>query len=173
MRYRSTFSRLPTSAILDLKGNPEDVAAFAAAMPIALPDAPNTRTSGAGAEIYWVGREHWLLRANIELEDELIERSRTHRLPPDLLIEVVSDTFVFRSVSGPDAGEVMAVATSLDFDGLPELGVTFTQAFGLKALLVKRHAAFELAVETSCADFVDDCLARVAQPGSVSLGVAD
>lgn len=74
----------------------------------------------------------------------------------------VSDTLTFFDITGPDAGEIMSIACPLDLHHtvFGDLDVTFTEVFGLKALLLRAIGGFEFAVEQSFGDMIADYLAR-------------
>ena len=163
MTYDVTIRRKDISALFDLKGNADDIAGWAGAALPPLPGAPNTLTRSGNRSLLWIGPDHWLLRGALEDEAELNEALRVEAAPDEISIVLVSDTLAFFDIAGPDAGNVMAVATPLDLhaSAFPRDGATFTEAFGLKALVLRSSDGFELAVERSYADMTTDYLGRI------------
>ena len=69
----------------------------------------------------------------------------------------------FFSVQGRDVDEVLAICCPLDFHLEAFRGdtATFTEFLGTKALLLRVADAYQLAVERSYADFINDNLHRI------------
>lgn len=88
--------------------------------------------------------------------------TRLHSAPVDISIVLVSDTLKFFNIDGPDADQIVAIACPLDIHPsvFPHHGATYTEAFGLKALLMRVPGGFEIAVESSFADMIDDYFVR-------------
>ncbi len=162
MAYDVRIERLPMSAVIDLKGPADIVKPWASYLALPLPEAANTASAAEDLEVYWVGPEHWLLRAPLEREDRLLTDVRPGAAPEGLSVVLVSDTLAFFAIAGRDAQQVMAIASPLDCHErafLPN-GVSYTEAFGLKALVLRHGPGFEIAVERSYADFLEDYLQR-------------
>jgi sarcosine oxidase subunit gamma len=164
MRYDVTIRRPDPSALIDLKGGAATISRHLSGLDLPLPETPNTSTRADGHELYWIGPEHWLLRAPIAAEAALLRQLSAEGLPPEVSQVLVSDAYVFFDILGPAAAVVLAVASPLDTHPavFPENGVTFTEAFGLKALVIRRDGGFALAVDRSFADMTADYLDRVA-----------
>lgn len=162
MTYDVRIERLPLSAVIDLKGPEEAARERAAALALPLPKIANTAATAEELALYWIGPEHWLLRAPLDREEALLAALQLDAVPETLSVVLASDSFAFFQITGPDARQVMAIASPLDTHerAFPENGVTFTEAFGLKALVVRQTQGFELAVEASYADFLEDFLRR-------------
>lgn len=163
MSYDVTIRRLGPAALLDLRGEPEAVASWLAYLGMTLPETPNTATRAGRRELYWLGPTHWILRAPIDSEDDLLESLKKEDLPPDICQVLVTDAFAWFEISGPDAAQILAIASPLDLhpSTFPPNGATFTEAFGLKALIIKHDHGAELAVERSFGDMTADYLDRV------------
>jgi len=163
MGYEVNIRRLDLSAMFDLQGPDTQVSRRLRARGLSLPKHPNTRCRSDAGEVYWIGRAHWLLRADIEREDELLNRLQPDTGSPDISLVLVSDVYAFFQVSGPDARQILAVASPLDTarSVFPDEGATFTEAFGLKALVIRRACGFELGFDRSYADMAADYLERV------------
>ncbi|MEM6988451.1 MAG: sarcosine oxidase subunit gamma family protein [Pseudomonadota bacterium] len=162
MAYDVTIKRQGLSALFDLKGVADQVAAWTGPHLPKLPTTPNSCAATDDSALYCIGLDHWLVRAPIAQEDSLCAALKPENCPPDISIVRVSDTLVFFEITGPDAGEVMAVACPLDLHpsvfGVDK--VTYTEAFGLKALVRRVEGGFEFAVEQSFGNMVTDYLAR-------------
>ncbi|UWQ90335.1 sarcosine oxidase subunit gamma [Rhodobacteraceae bacterium M382] len=162
MGYDVTFQRQKISALFDLKGKAEGVADWAGAHLPAFPEQPNTFTDKGGMALCYIGRDHWILRAEIGSEEALLEALKPEDAPPDLSIVRVSDTMTFFQVTGPDAAQIMAIASPLDLHPavFSDHAVTFTEVFHLKALVRRIEDGFEFAIEQSFANLVEDYLSR-------------
>lgn len=165
MSYDVTIRRLAPPALLDLRGKTETVSRWLAGVGLAMPETPNTAVRAGDQELCWLGPDHWILRAPIDTEETLLQTLKTVDLPPDVSQVLVTDAYAFFEISGPDAGQVLAIACPIDLDSsvFPLDGVTFTEAFGLKALIVRRDSGVELAVERSFGNMTADYLDRVTR----------
>lgn len=162
MSYDVQIARLGLNAVFDLKGSADTLRNWADdALPV-FPGQPNTRTAQDGVELYHIGRDHWLVRANLNLEKALIGQLQPTACPDDVSIVQVSDTLTFFRVTGPQAYDVIAIACPLDLHEtvFAQDAVTYTELFGLKALVMRCDSGFEFAVEQSFGDMIEDYLAR-------------
>jgi len=162
MSYDVTFQRCGLTALFDLKGAANAVGAWVGDALPEFPDRPNHRTEKQGAELFFIGRDHWIARAPLAQEEALDTRLSPTACPADISIVRVSDTMTFFRVTGPDAAEIMAIACPLDLHDsvfAPD-AVTYTEVFGLKALVMRYQDGFEFAVEQSFADMIEDYVAR-------------
>lgn len=159
MSYDVKIERQTLNALFDLKGDPEVVQNW---VETSLPSRPNTRAMQEAFEVYYIGRNHWIVRASLELEEALEAQLKPTDCPADISIVRISDTLTFFSVAGPQAAEVMAIACPLDLHvtAFDEDAVTYSELFGLKALVMRCEAGFEFAVEQSFGDMVQDYLTR-------------
>ena len=162
MAYDATFERLGIRAVFDLKGDQAAVGAWLAQDGPAFPEAPNTASSDGDLELLWIGPDHWLIRGPLEREDDIFSRD----VPGEISVAHVSDTFASFLITGSDAIEIMSIACPLDLHPgvFPESGATYTEAFGLKALVCRRDNGFELSVERSFGDLLADYLTRAIGP---------
>ncbi|EEE35762.1 hypothetical protein RKLH11_3363 [Rhodobacteraceae bacterium KLH11] len=162
MSYDVQIDRLGRVAVFDLKGTADAVGAWVKDILPAFPVRPNTRTEKNGVALCYIGRNHWLLRAARDAEERLEQRLKPTNCPADISIVRVSDTLTFFHVTGPDAADVMAIACPLDLHEtvFPPDAVTYSEFFGLKALVTRCEGGFECAVEQSFGDMVADYLAR-------------
>ncbi|MCV2866352.1 sarcosine oxidase subunit gamma [Defluviimonas sp. WL0075] len=154
--------RQEISALFDLKGDPDALRQWAGRILPAFPDAPNRKSVSDRDSLYHIGRNHWILRAEIEREEPLSAALKPDAAPADISIVRISDTLTFFDVTGPDAAQIMAIACPLDLHPATfgDTAVTFTEVFGLKALLCRVADGFEFAVEQSFGNMVSDYLAR-------------
>ena len=159
--YDVTLTRLGAMALFDLKGKEAAVKAWTKGLP-AFPKKPNTLTSKADVQLLHIGRDHWLALAVLDLEEHLDAALNPAEAPADISIVRVSDTQCFFSVTGPDADQIMAIATSLDLHPsvFPKNGATSSEVFSLKALILRAPDGFLFSVEQSFGDMIQDYLAR-------------
>ena len=160
MVYEVKINRQRISALFDIKGNLLDVKELLVSLFQKIPEEANTFTSNNGKTLMYIGRDHWMLRAQIEEEEELnrlLKRGATLR---NTSVVLVSDTLTFFSVSGVGAKDIMAIVSSLDFyeTKFRENSVTFSEVFGIKALIKRVENGFEFGVDQSYVDMVEDYL---------------
>lgn len=163
MAYDAHIERLGHFAVIDLKGKGKALADWKGAHLPAFPDRPNTASSADGLDLCWIGIDHWLLRGPLDREDSLQQTIDPASAPPDISAILVSDTLAFFSIAGPDAEQILAIVSPLDAgaQSFPQNGVTYSEAFGLKALIMRRPEGFELAVERSYGDMTQNAFARI------------
>ena len=126
------------------------------------PEIPNSYRELDDLSLCWIAPERWLLCAPIDDEEHLLAMTRPDAAPLEISIVQVSDTLCFFDIGGPDAGEIVSIATPLDHHAsvFPASAVSYTSVFGLKGLVLRRASGFEIAVESSFADMLEDYLAR-------------
>lgn len=164
MGYDVIITREPLRAVFDLKGPEEAVVAWCGTALPDLPDQPNSLTAKGTRLLMWIGPDHWLLADALAQEEKLSEALRPDAAPAEVSIVLVSDTLTFFVVGGPDAAEVMAIATPLDLHPLSfaEDCVSQTEAFGTKALIRRCAGGYEIAVDRSYGDWFEASLRRAA-----------
>ena len=162
MDYDVDIERLGLSTVIDLQGVGDAIRDWVGSDLPPFPEQPNTATEAGGLSLYWIAQERWLLRAAIERENELLSMTRPHKAPTEISLVPVSDTLQFFSITGPDAGDIISIASPLDHHPsvFPDNGVTYTDIFGMKGLVVRKPDGFEIAVERSFGDMIADYLAR-------------
>ncbi len=162
MSYDVQIARLGIDAVFDLKGTSDAMGAWIKDTLPAFPARPNTRTERDGVALYYIGRNHWLARAPLDAEERLEQSLKPAGCPADISIVRVSDTLTLFRVTGPDATEVMAIACPLDLHDtvFAQDAVTYSELFGLKALVMRCEGGFECAVDQSFGDMVGDYLTR-------------
>lgn len=162
MNYDVSIKPLPMLALVDLKGNAGDITPRLQRLGLSEP-APGRASAAGPVEALRVGRAHWLVRAPLEEEDRLLATLLEDTPEADTLVVPVSDAYAFFGISGPHARQLLAIASPLDTDpvAFPADGATFTEAFGQKALVMRRETGFEIAFERSYAPMVSDYFLRI------------
>lgn len=162
MAYHAEIQRLGAMALFDLKGSEADLSEWCGDALPPFPASPNTSTENNGATLLHIGRQHWLLVADLSRETVLEAQLKPTEAPPEISIVRVSDTQCFFRITGADADQILSIASPLDVHPtvFPENGSSFTEAFGLKALVLRCPDGFLLAVEQSFGDMLDDYLSR-------------
>ena len=168
MIYDVSIERLKLFCVFDLKGSRTDIASCLAKLQIVPPEIPNTAEIFGNVALCWVGQKHWILRApQTESEVLTLKLQSNDRKEGNTSIVEVSDMLQFFSIRGPDADDVISVCCALDTHStiFPHNAATFTEIFGTKALLfrdaLRDGEGFQIAVDQSYADFIDDNLHRV------------
>ena len=160
MAYDVTVRRENLRGCFDLKGEQKAVASWLAGIDVGFPSVPNTKSLAGETDLLWIGPDHWLFRCPLEQEAGILAR----HVPEEISMVLVSDTLSTFLIEGAEATQIMAIACPLDTNlaTSPKNAATYTEAFGLKALVCRRPNGFELSVESSFADMLEDCLARAA-----------
>ncbi len=162
MSYQVQTKRGELEALVDLQGSPEAIGNW---VEVGFPEFPsdaNTASTEGELSLYWVAPERWLLRAPIAQESRLIEITKPDTAPLEISIVLVSDTLRFFHIEGPDAAQIVAIACPLDThpSAFPPNGASYTEIFGIKGLLVRHGNGFDIAIESSFADMIEDYLDR-------------
>lgn len=154
--YDVAIESLPMQAVIDLKGEAAALADWCGEVLPPFPARPNSLTRAAGRTLLHIGPDHWLLLADLVEEDGLIAALRPEAAPPQVSVVPVSDSLSHFAVTGPDAAEVMAVATPLDLHPtvFAEDAASFTEAFGVRALVRRHPGGFMLSVDRSFAPMI-------------------
>ena len=107
-----------------------------------------------------IGRNRWLLRAPLDQENAIETVLGPEKAPPEISIVRVSDTLTFFRITGPDAANILSIGCPLDVHPAafgPD-SVTYTEFFGLKALVLRCKGGFDAAIEQSFGDMIADYL---------------
>lgn len=163
MPYDVRFTQLDTQALFDLKGPAGALQQWAGVALPDFPDRPNSMTRNDNGALLFIGPDHWLLRADLSHDDTLTQALRPTDAPPEISIVRISDTLGFFRLTGPQADDVMAIACPMDLHDSrfgPD-AASFTEFFGLKALVMRCDGGFDVAVEQSFGAMVQDYLERV------------
>lgn len=166
MPYDVSLSLLELQALFDIKGRIEHIRLYLGDFASSFPDSPNTFSIQESRTIYYLGPDQWLLRGSLKQESELLATLRPDGAPDDISIVLVSDMLAFFEIAGSQADEVMSIITPLDIhpSAFPADGATFTEAFGIKALVSRKvdgSGAYELAFDRSYQEMVSECLRRI------------
>jgi sarcosine oxidase subunit gamma len=162
MGYNVQVQRSQLNAVLDLQGSAQAIGSWVKTGLPPFPETPNSASTSDGLSLYWIAPERFLLRSEIENEARMLEITQLASAPVDISVVLVSDSFRFFKITGADAGEIVSTACSMDHHlcGFPQNGVSYTNIFGIKGLLIRIEEGFEIAVESSFADMIADYLAR-------------
>ncbi|OED39361.1 hypothetical protein AB833_15620 [Chromatiales bacterium (ex Bugula neritina AB1)] len=162
MRYRITLETHKTHALVDLQGDKHDIALWAKKSELRLPANANTFAQSGPYTLYWIGPERWLLAASLEREPELAQLISENTLAESSSAVLISDSQSFFEIRGADAGQIVSIASPLDIHSsvFPENGASYTDLFGLKALVIRREDGFDIMVERSFSDMVLDYFQR-------------
>ena len=155
-------SLLTPPTIIELQGPPDDV--LPRLRSLGLEDPPAQRCARSGAlEVLRPAPQHWWLLAPAQDGPALLAGLFTSPPGPDTLIVEVSDGWAHFLLEGTDAGDLLASASPLDTHprAFAADGAAFTEAFGLRALVLRRPGGFQLAVERSHGPMVADWFARL------------
>ena len=162
MAYDVQIQRPQLDAVLDLQGSTKAIENWIKTGLPPFPETPNSASTSGGLSLYWIAPERWLLRSGIENEERMLEMTQADSAPVDISVVLVSDSFRFFKIIGADAGEIVSTACSMDHHlcVFPANGVSYTNIFGIKGLLIRIEEGFEIAIESSFADMTADYLAR-------------
>jgi len=162
MGYDVDIKRLGAMAMFDLKGAEVDLSKWCKDHVPAFPDQANTHKQKGDATLLFIGPQRWLLMADLSREAAIETDLKPDQAPPEISIVRVSDTQCFFQITGADADQILSIASPLDVHHsvFPENGATFTEAFGLKALVFRCPDGFWMAVEQSFGDMLNDYLTR-------------
>lgn len=151
-------------ALFDIRGAREAVTEWCGPALPPLPGQPLTTCKVGEDALLRLGPERWLLLAPLAREEKLAAILRPDAAPGELSIVEISDTMIFFEINGPDAAEVMAVASPLDIrpDRFGSDSATLTEAFGSSALVQRTTHGFRIGWDISYGDMVADCLVRTA-----------
>ena len=162
MSYNVKIVREDISALFDLKGEQDEMREYLKNCYGPIPLVPNTFNSTGAWKLMYVGPKHWILKAPIDDEEKLVSLLRPDNAPKSLSIVLISDTLTFFSLSGEDASDIMSIATSMDLNPgiFGDDNATFSEVFGLKALISREENGFQFAVDQSFGNMVSDYLER-------------
>ncbi len=149
-------------ALFDIKGPKSDVKTLLLSMFDQIPQDPNTLVSKKNKTLMFVGDEHWILRAAAEEEDLIRSQLDPDLIPSNISVVLISDSFTFFSIDGVNAGDIMEISSPLDFDLsiFKEDYVTFSEVFGVRALITRKARGFEFGVDQSFGNMINDYLNR-------------
>jgi len=162
MGYDVQIHQPQLDAVVDLQGSPQALETWVESGLPPFPESPNSATTRDGLSLYWIAPERFLLRSSIENEERMLDITQADSAPANISLVLVSDSFRFFKIIGADAGEIVSTTCSMDhhLSVFPANGVSYTNIFGIKGLLIRIEEGFEIAVESSFADMIADYLAR-------------
>jgi len=156
MIYQVSIEECPLQALLDLKGRADFLQSWPVLAELAFPEQKNTARHGSEMAVYWIGRQHWLIRSSLEHEHRFHSIVQAADPMDAVSATVISDSVSFYRVTGKDADDVLSIASPLDIHArlFPKTGVTYTDVFGIKALLVRCENGYEIGVDRSYFDMI-------------------
>ncbi len=159
MPYDVNIERQPLSALFDLKGAQKVLEKWTK---LTLPDMPNRFAENNGVFLCHIGPDHWLLRAPLNQEAALNAQLKPADAPADISVVRISDTQTFFRITGPDVAEVISIGCPMDVHetAFPLNGVSFSEFFTVKALILRNTSGFDVAIEQSYANMIADYLNR-------------
>ena len=160
MTYKVKIQRKLLNALFDIKGSKRDVKSYLKECIKSLPVKPNSYIAQGNWKILYVGPNHWILLAPIDQEQQLVSSLRPHDCPASISIVLISDTLTFFHIDGPDAFDIISIASpiNLNADAFTPETATFSEIFGLKALIFRHGDGFQFAVDQSFGDMVSNYL---------------
>lgn len=146
--------------VIDLRG---DRAALASDTLPPWPERPNSRTDARALSLIWAGPDRWLLLGPLAEEAALAAALGPPADPEHASITILSDSFAFFTLSGADARVAMAIACPLDLhpSAFAPDAATFSEMFGIRALVMRAPAGWTFAVAGSDAAYLDACLRQI------------
>lgn len=165
MAYTVSIKRLPIYALFDLKGSKSALNRWVGDGLPNFPDTPNHLNRCDDVALCSIGPCRWLLIADLDQEAILEGKLKPDRAPPDISIVRISDTQTFFQVTGEDAEQVLSIGTPLDLHPavFGDDAVSRTEFFGVSALMRRTTGGFEVAVEQSFGDMIEDYLTRALE----------
>jgi len=160
MTYDVKIQRKLLNALFDIKGSIRDVKSHLKEHIKSFPIEPNSYISEGNWKILYVGPNHWILMAPIAEEEALVSSLRPYDCPASISIVLISDTLTFFCIDGPDAFDIMSIASSLNLnaDVFTPQTATFSDIFGLKALIIRDGDGYQFAVDQSFGEMVSNYL---------------
>ena len=165
MVYDVQISREPIRALFDIKGSKNEVRRLLTGIFDNLPKNKNTFVLQKAKTLMFVGSDHWILKADLEEEDQLKAVLNPDLVSSSISVVLVSDSLTFFSIEGYNAKDIMEISCPLDFheSSFTEDYVTFSEVFGVKALIKRIKNGFEFAVDQSFGDMINDYLNRTVK----------
>lgn len=168
MHYHVTLERRKLCTVVELQGPLQEVAEISGLLAVKFPSTPNTyeKSPDNSQTLYWIGPQRWLLRAELDQEADLKRKLSELELPDAVSAALISDSLSFFKITGVDASAVISIASPMDVHPsvFPANGASYTEAFGLKALVIRcdheLNNGFEVVVERSYGDMLNDYFQR-------------
>ena len=160
MGYDVKIERNLLHALFDLKGSVEDVSSYLKEHIGSIPVEPNSYVTYGNLRVLYLGINHWILLAPIDEEQKLLELLKPEFCPASISIVLISDTLKFFRINGVNADDIMAVASPLNLnaDAFTNNSATFSEVFGLKALIMRHGDGYQFGIDQSFGDMLSDYL---------------
>ena len=80
--------------------------------------------------------------------------------PDSISIVLISDTLKFFRINGVNANDIMSIASPLNLntDAFTDNNATFSEVFGLKALIMRDGDGYQFGIDQSFGDMISDYL---------------
>ncbi len=154
MTYRVTIEPLVLSALFDVRGDRESLAALFSAVDLPLPETVNSVLQTASTRVLRVGPRRCLIQADIENEAALQVTLKGASEPLFANATCVSDMYHALRIRGEDAADVLAQITPLDFCRLGPGSATACELFTTAGFLFKNaEQDFTLYFDSSYFDY--------------------
>ena len=160
MGYDVKIERNLLHALFDLKGSFKDLNSYLQEHISSLPEEPNSYVAHGTWKILYLGINHWILLAPIEEERDLLELLKPENCPESISIVLISDTLKFFRINGVNADDIMSIASPLNLntDVFKNNDATFSEVFGLKALIMRDGDGYQFGIDQSFGDMISDYL---------------
>ena len=164
MGYQTTIEKQGLWTIFDIKGDASAVLQRISSLGLSLPATANTKTAKGGQHLCWVGANHWILLAHGDEEGQLNDSLAPNDAGLDCRIVLVSDAYTIFTVTGNQADDIVAIASPLDTRRtiFGDDGATYTELFGIRALVLRRPDGYIVAIERSYADMITKYFDKVS-----------
>lgn len=163
MAYQILISPPQRHTLFDLRGTPQALAARLQGIVPNLPTQPCSLVRHGQGTLMWLGPLRWCLMAPPEAEAALEAALMQGPADHDAAITLISDTQAFFRISGRDAAVAMSIACPLDLHptafGVDH--VALTDAFGVRALVLREGDDWMLGLEPSYAAYVEAQLRQI------------
>ena len=158
MGYDIKIEKKILHALFDIKGSIKDVNSYLEDQIGSFPIEPNSFIKHKNLKILYIGSEHWIIQAPIEEEESLLRLLAPNNCPSSLSIVLISDTLTFFKINGANADDIMSIASPLNFnmDVFARNSVTFSEFFGLKALIMREGDGYLFGIDQSFGDMICD-----------------
>ena len=156
MGYQATIKKQAMWAIFDIKGNASAVAKRILILAYLCLPAQTQRMQRTVNISVGLAKTIGFCWPPIEMEFQLLKRLDPQNSSLDCRIVHVSDAYTLFTVTGNHADDILAIASPLNTrqKNFPKDGVTFTEFFGIRGLVLRWPGGYLTAVERSYADMI-------------------
>jgi len=148
-------SLLEQGAVFDVRGNSTALGIVFELFGLRQTRQMNTVFESQRVKVLVIGPRNYLLQSTLDNEVEIDKTLKPIGGNPNLSCTNVSDMYQGIEVSGPQALEVLAQATSLNLHKFPLGSVTATEIFCLRGIVLhERLDKYHLYIDRSYAEYV-------------------